>query len=67
MSKDKTIGGYTYSGDLFDTKETLFMNISTGSVDVQDGWDDFKAGVKDGFLVAVEYDEDTDNWVEKGI
>ena len=43
---------------IIETDESVYMNIPTGSVDFESGWDDL-----DG-LVKVRYDANSESWVE---
>jgi hypothetical protein len=43
---------------IVETKEDVYMNLATGSVDFASGWDDLEAVVK------VEFDTDSESWIE---
>ena len=45
-------------GRIVETKENVYMNVATGSIDFASGWDDLSKVVK------VEYDVDSGSWIE---
>ncbi|GEM_PF-4225066 len=45
-------------GRIVETSEDVYMNLATGSVDFESGWDDL------GEVVKVEYSAEQQSWVE---
>jgi hypothetical protein len=55
---EKIMNYYTQQADLIETTEDVYMNIETGSVDVEGGWDDLSEVVK------VIFDPESEYWIE---
>lgn len=47
---------------IVETAEDVYMNIETGSVDFESGWDD--QDIESGSVVKVEYSVDQEAWFE---